>query len=245
MADIGRTLLILIAVIFLSVSSLPIDLFNTDSPRLLLPRPNTGSGLCRENIGNDNITNIKWYRYHNETRKCWHIDERGPCGALMLFYPIGDSDYGDCDCNLYYRCARPIIYWPPAKRCYYTNDQGPCGSHEWILLNDTRKAVCELNPCKRNETEEPSTIDRYWFEEDGQCYKTLTQGYCGNPQAVLYPKWDDYKPSCNVGRICNARNTRSSSTNNQDCIPGQKTDQLGKCQPIKRVTWWFPTGSNN
>lgn len=103
------------------------------------PRP----GICKENIGNDNITNIKWYqyhtrkatvvfkyinwdifiirfRYHNDTHKCYHIDERGPCGKLMLFYGIGDTDYGECDCNLYYRCARPIIYWAPAKRCYLT-----------------------------------------------------------------------------------------------------------------------------
>jgi hypothetical protein len=79
--------------------------------------------LCQENLNNDNITNIKWYRYHNATHKCYHIDERGPCGKLMLFYAVGDTEYGDCDCILYYRCARPLIYWPEGNRCYYTNDQ--------------------------------------------------------------------------------------------------------------------------
>lgn len=80
-------------------------------------------GLCLENLNNDNITNFRWFRYHNGTQKCWHIDQRGPCGHNMIFYRIGETEYGECDCNFYYRCARPLIYWAPEKRCYFTNEK--------------------------------------------------------------------------------------------------------------------------
>ncbi len=108
-------------------------------------------------------------------------------------------------------------------------------------MNDTQQPTCELNPCKNQTAQDPSTYDRYWFAEDGQCYKTLTQGFCKDPQQILYPKFDEYKPSCNIGRICNnARNVRSSITNNvANCIPGQKRNVDGSCRPVVRFTYWF------
>lgn len=117
--------------------------------------------------------------------------------------------------------------------------QGPCGSHEWLILNGTQQPTCELNPCRQNISTDPSTYDRYWFEEDGQCYQTLTMGYCKNAQELLYPKWNEYKPSCNIGRICNARNVRSSTNESSHCVPGQKRDQEDKCRPVTRFTYWF------
>ena len=52
------------------------------------------------------------------------MGEQGPCGEMMIFYAHPENeDLGECDCDLSFRCHRPMIYWAPASRCYWAYEQ--------------------------------------------------------------------------------------------------------------------------
>ncbi|ODM97420.1 hypothetical protein Ocin01_09261 [Orchesella cincta] len=226
-------------------SAVPVDLYHSgyDEIKRAPPQKIDSPGLCPENLNNDNITNFRWFRYHNETKKCWHIDQRGPCGYNMIFYRIGETEYGGCECNFYYRCARPLLYWPMEKRCYFTNEQGPCEQQDWLVVTEDLKPKCMPNPCIYNQTVQPSRKDRYWFDHGGECFMTLTRGYCSHSDETLYTKWDEYTPSCHIGRECNLRKVRGTANSRSfpsqnSCLPGQKLDSDGRCRKIIRISWW-------
>lgn len=122
--------------------------------------------------------------------------------------------------------------------------QGPCKENEWLLVpaDDDLRPTCKPNPCVYNMTIQPSRKDRYWFEHDGECFMTLTRGYCSHPEEVLYTKWDEQHPSCHIGRECNLRKVRGANTRSvssrSSCLPGQKMGGDGRCREIVKVSWW-------
>lgn len=59
------------------------------------------------------------YRFHNETRSCYKLGERGPCGDNMIFFGYqSNAVYGQCDCN-YNDNSRALIFDSKRNMCHF------------------------------------------------------------------------------------------------------------------------------
>ena len=80
--------------------------------------------------------------------------------------------------------------------------QGPCADDEWLALKEDKTVICSKNICQAEGVKSPSNNTNYWFAENGKCYQTNTRGYCDDPNARLFFKSQDFKPTCNFGLLC-------------------------------------------
>ncbi|CAG7722188.1 unnamed protein product [Allacma fusca] len=164
------------------------------------------------------------FRYHNATRRCYMVGDKGPCPDLMEFAML-DEDYGECDCDQKRRCGRPLMYWPGTKRCYFVNDQGPCQPGKWLVFGFNLQPICKLNRCRKEQSEEPSNERKFWFTFQGQCYRTQTRGFCREGE-ILFNNWTEYRPTCNKIGAC----PEAPRIHTMGCQPGSKLDYEGRCK---------------
>ncbi|XP_021957913.1 uncharacterized protein LOC110853872 isoform X2 [Folsomia candida] len=192
---------------------------------------NRKAGLCAQNYYvNGTRPGFKFFRYHKKSAECFPIDDKGPCGRNMIFYRIGNTEYGECDCDHSKRCGRPLLYWQPTDSCYHVNTQGPCREGHWLAYGLTQKPICQKNLCLRQESESPSNhrARKFWISINGMCMKTRTLGFCPDPEQVMFFREGEAYPQCvhpSEATVCGAVNRIS-----RPCWAGQKFDSMDNCR---------------
>ncbi|CAL8102747.1 unnamed protein product [Orchesella dallaii] len=207
---------------------------NRRNPIRQRPRPKVG--LCPQNYVNTTRPAYKHYRLHKPTGKCFKLDTKGPCGKNMQFYRIGNTDFGDCDCQHKKRCGRPLLYWKEHDACYFSFTQGPCKEGYWLVYGYQNKPICQKNACHKFEKDNPSNhaARKFWIHYRGKCMKTRTQGYCKQPDQVLFFVDGEARPRCvyaEEASMCNSLNRIS-----RPCWVGQRYQLHGDCE--KHVGLW-------
>jgi hypothetical protein len=147
-----------------------------------------------------------------------------------MFYRIGNSDYGECDCAHSKRCGRPLLYWEPSDACFFVNTRGPCRSDQWLVYGLTKKPICQKNFCLSQEKDSPSNhrARKFWVSVNSQCIKTRTRGYCPDPEQVMFFKEGEAFPNCvyaNEATVCSPSRRIS-----RPCWAGQKFDFQDNCR---------------
>ena len=86
-----------------------------------------------------------------------------------------------------------LVWVPKALRCLITYDKGPCEADEWLVPVRSVTSRCDKNPCGApNATAnsgDGSTGQNPIFNfagDDGKCYSTETQAFCGEGQVVRF-----------------------------------------------------------
>ncbi|CAG7827790.1 unnamed protein product [Allacma fusca] len=183
------------------------------------------SKLCRQ-YGNEPGV----YRFDNQTRSCYQVGRKGPCGELMVFYADPNSpDYGQCDCDISKRCNRHMLYWPSTNRCYFTYEQGPCSPQNWLVFGRNLKPACEPDLCTAVQTEFDDELgdQSFWIYHKNECVLTGTEGHCQLPNEKLIVNGFSRQvaPFCSaITYVCKIPEVPSLV-----CAPGQKWHSLEGC----------------
>lgn len=114
--------------------------------------------------------------------------------------------------------------------------KGPCKEGYWLVWGYQSKPICQKNPCRKYERDNPSNHEarKFWIHYKGKCMRTRTQGYCRNTDQVLFFVDGEARPRCvyqDEARACNSLNRMS-----RPCWAGQKYELHDDCR--KKVGLW-------
>ncbi len=60
------------------------------------------------------------YYHDRETRECYELGTKGPCGKNMLFFKESDNElYGHCDCRQEGPKGRTLVYSSKSRQCHF------------------------------------------------------------------------------------------------------------------------------
>jgi len=175
---------------------------------------------------------LRGYAFHNDTKKCWPVGEKGPCSDLMRFLADPNHEgYGDCDCIPMRNCiGRPRSYWPQTDRCYFMYSRGPCPTGQWLEFNESSKPECRPNVCGKQVKATKSK--EFLFSHEEKCYKTGSQGFC-NEGELVYVSSSDLAPRCFTTKpVCRFLIFTAQTLS---CRTGSKLDVTGQCHHMREM----------